>query len=157
MRFKWSVAILFSLLASLAFAQVPGKWHTEAASNALVSTLVLDRKHTIVIMNENDLVSFTIESPQYLKTQSKDVKAMIRYDGSIPQDFRMVNADHREAVVKQQKAREIIKKFGTTKKVDLRIYTHDDDYCDDLVFDTMVFNLPADTPTVVDKVLRGSN
>lgn len=157
MRLRWCAVVLASLLASSAYAQVAlGKWVTKEDSNTLISKLAVDRKHTLTVKQEGSTVSFIIESPDYLRTQSQDIKAMIRYDSSVPEDFKMVNVDRREAVVTNQVAREIIGKIAAAKKVDLRIYTHDDDYCDDLVFDTMIFDVPPDTASVVQKVLRGS-
>ena len=156
MRLRWIAVILVSLLASPVLAQMVGTWVTEQDSNGLVSKLAVDRRHTLAFENTGDGVAFIIVSPDYLRTQSEDIKAMIRYDSSIPEDFRMVNVDQRQAVVKNETARGIISKIARAKKVDLRIYSHDDDYCDDLVFDTMVFDVPADTPTVVQRVLSGS-
>ena len=155
MRVRWSAILLVSIFAAAAFAQQRGQWHTTADLNTLISKLVIDRKHSISVKYENDQVSFIIESPQYLKTQREDIKGMIRYDSSVPQAIKMHNVDHRMAVATKEQAREIIEKLATAKKVDLRIYSHDDDYCDDLVFDNMKLNLPPDTPQVLGRVLNG--
>ena len=157
MILKWSTGVLISLLATSAFAQEFGKWQTNADSSTLSSTLVLDRRHAIVVKNENNIVSFIVESPQYLKSKMEDddIKAMMRFDSSVPDDFRLKNVERRMAVISKDKARDIIQQMAAAKKIDLRIYTHSDDYCDDLQFDTMVFDVPANTPAVVARVLRG--
>ncbi len=158
MRLAWIFMILGSLLASPAFAQMPGKWQTTTEAKTRISSLAMrDGERVIAVKNENNLVSFVIESPKYLKTQGKEIKALIRFDSGRPQSLEMLNVDHREAVVTKEKAQEIIKQLAEAKKLTVRIYNLEEFHCWDLAFDTFILKLPADTPQVLGKALRGPN
>jgi hypothetical protein len=150
--------ILVSLLASSAFAQKLGKWQTTAESNELISSLTMrDGNRMIAVKHENNLVSFIIENPKYLRTQGKDLKAMIRFDSGLPRPLDMQNVDHREAVVTREKARELIKQLAASKKMAIRIYNLEEFHCWDLAFITFVLKLPSDTPQVLGEILGSSN
>ena len=163
MRLTGSVTVLASLLVSSAFAQLPlwrctpGTWHTEAGPNKLISILITkDGKDALVVSNENGLVSFGIESPRYLKVQEKKLKAWIRFDSDRPKMIDFLNVDHHMAVPEKDRARGILDRLATAKKMRVRMVNIDEAHCWGLAFFDIAVKLPANTPQVLGKVLSGS-
>ncbi len=152
MRFLASVVLVILFLAGSALAQV-GQWQTTEKG---ISIKAKDYRHEISVKNNGGVLSFIVTSPQYLKTQPEKIKATIRFDAARPQSFEMVNVKRTTAVVTDQKARSLIEQLAGAKKLHIRLYSHDERYCDDLVFDNTFLDLPANTSEVIGKVLRSS-
>ncbi len=150
MRFRASSTFLFLLLAGSVFAQSPGQWHD---SKDGISLKAKDYKHSISVKNQGGVLSFIVTSPQYLRTQPEKIKATVRFDSARPQSFEMVNVKKSLAVLTDQKARSLIEQLAGAKKLHVRLYSHDERYCDDLVFDNTYLDLPANTSEVIGKVL----
>jgi hypothetical protein len=153
MRFRASSAFIFLLLAGSVFAQSPGQWHD---SKDGISLKAKDYKHSISVKNQGGVLSFIVTSPQYLRTQPEKIKATVRFDTARPQSFEMVNVKKSLAVLTDQKARSLIEQLASAKKLHVRLYSHDERYCDDLVFDNTYLDLPANTSEVIGKLLGAS-
>ena len=134
--------------------RAPGTWHTEAESDRLMSMLITrDKKHALVVSNEDGLLSFGIESPRYLKAQEKKLTAWIRFDSDLPEMTVFLNVDHHMAVAEKDRARGILDRLATAKKLRVRMVNFDDAHCWELAFFDIVVKLPANTPQVLAKVL----
>lgn len=154
MRLLASSAILLSFLAGSTFAQAPGQWQNTENGMTLAAK---DFKHSISLKSDGNILSFIVNSPDYLKTQPEPIKATVRFDTERPQSFAMTNFQKQMAVVKGEKARSLIEQLALAKKLHVRLYSHDERYCDDLVFDNTFLDLPKNTPEVVAKLLHSSS
>ncbi len=152
MRSLVGSAVLVLFLAGFAFAQAPGQWQIKGNE---ISIRAKDFKHSVSVKNEGGILSFIVTSPQYLRTQPEQLKATVRFDSARPESFAMVNVGRQIAVVTDQKARSLIEQLAVAKKLHVRLYSHDERYCDDLVFDNTHLDLPANTPEVIGKILSG--
>lgn len=152
MRFLASSTVLVLFLAGSAFAQAPGQWQITGNE---ISIRAKDFKHSISLKNEGGVLSFIVNSPQYLRTQPEQIKATVRFDSARPESFAMVNVGQQIAVVTDPKARSLIEQLASAKKVHVRLYSHDERYCDDLVFDNTHLDLPPNTSEVISKILSG--
>jgi hypothetical protein len=151
MRFLAKSAVILLLLAGFALAQAPGQWQVDGNE---ISIRAKDFKHSVSVKNEGGVVSFIINSPEYLRTQPEKIKATIRFDTARPESFEMVNVAQRDAVVTNQKARSLVEQMATAKTVHVRLYSHDERYCDDLVFDNTYLDMPPNTSEVIGRILN---
>jgi hypothetical protein len=157
MGFRARVSLILWFLAWPAFAQVPGQWQTTEKSKAVISSLSQDHNRGIALKYEDGLLSFMVESRQYLKHRGESVEAMVLFDWGMPKNVELRNLDGRMAVVTKNKARKIMEQLAGAKKVTVRLFTRDDRNCIDYAADDVVLKLPRNTPEVVARVLRGNN